>query len=172
MIMRGIMLMVSGVIFGLGLLACSRAQPTQDDYDAMLEGMYRKTVPLLRVEAVKEKGMHHFVILDTREPEEYAVSHLEGARPVGYESFDEAVVRDIPKDKPVLVYCSVGYRSERIGEKLQEMGFKEVYNLYGGIFDWKNTGNPVVDESGKPTDTVHTYNRRWSQWLFEGEKVY
>ena len=82
------------------------------------------------------------------------------------------MVEDLDKDKPVILYCSVGYRSEKIGERLQEMGFTEVYNLYGGIFDWKNKDNPVVNTHQNPTDSVHTYNKNWSKWLTKGVKVY
>ncbi|RMG61980.1 MAG: rhodanese-like domain-containing protein, partial [Bacteroidetes bacterium] len=90
----------------------------------------------------------------------------------GYEGFQPETVADIPRDQPVVVYCTVGYRSERIGEQLQALGFTQVYNLYGGIFAWKNQGFPVVDPEGKPTERVHTYNADWSQWLRQGEKVY
>ena len=91
---------------------------------------------------------------------------------VGYDHFQEYKLKDIPKDQPIVVYCSVGYRSERIGEKLQEMGFTQVYNLYGGIFDWKNRGMEVENMEGEPTEKVHTYNKKWGQWLLRGEKVY
>lgn len=111
------------------------------------------------------------ILLDSRSPEEYEVSHLPGAKYVGYDNFSSDAVEDLDRDITVVVYCSVGYRSEKIGEKLQEMGFKEVYNLYGGIFDWKNNKNPVLN-NGIETDSVHTYNRSWSKWLLEGVKVY
>ncbi|MEZ4825327.1 MAG: rhodanese-like domain-containing protein [Bacteroidia bacterium] len=153
-----------------GLLYCQ--QKTEPDFYRMLDEMYKKTVPLIHAGEVKQKGLSQFIILDTREPEEYNVSHIPGAKVAGYDHFDPAVVASVPKDQPVLVYCSVGYRSERIGEKLQSMGFSRVYNLYGGIFDWKNQGNTVVGPDQKPTEKVHTYNRQWSQWLFRGQKVF
>ena len=40
----------------------------------------------------------------------------------------------------IIVYCSIGVRSEDIGEKLKELGYTKILNLYGGIFDWKNKG--------------------------------
>jgi 3-mercaptopyruvate sulfurtransferase SseA len=70
------------------------------------------------------------------------------------------------------VYCSVGYRSERVGEKLQKLGYQNVYNIYGGIFEWKNEGMQVVNRQNQPTDSVHTYNKNWSKWLLKGVKVY
>ena len=161
-------------IVGLFLLQCQgySQNRTQAEFDAMLADLYKQTVPLIRSQEVQAKGPENYVLLDTREPEEYEVSHLEGALTAGYNQFDASVVKDLPKDKPIVVYCSVGYRSERIGEKLQKMGFKKVYNLYGGIFDWKNQGLEVVKDNATSTDSVHTYNRKWSQWLFKGKKVY
>jgi predicted sulfurtransferase len=72
----------------------------------------------------------------------------------------------------VVVYCSVGYRSERVGEHLLAMGFKDVKNLYGGIFEWVNNGQAIVDRNGKFTNQVHTYNKSWSKWLEKGIKIF
>ena len=72
----------------------------------------------------------------------------------------------------MVVYCTVGYRSERIGEKLQKMGFQDVHNLYGGITEWVNQGHKVVDPEGNETPKVHTYSKDWGKWLKEGEKVW
>ena len=148
------------------------AQRTQAEFDEMLEKMYEKTVPLIHVDQLDKDKLGEYVLLDTREEEEYMVSHIPGAKWVGYESLQKKKLKELDKDAPVIVYCSVGYRSERIGEKLQKMGFTNVQNLYGGIFDWKNKGNEVVNEKGRETDRIHTYNRDWSQWLFTGLKVF
>ncbi|HCQ29365.1 MAG TPA: rhodanese-like domain-containing protein, partial [Flavobacteriales bacterium] len=51
-------------------------------------------------------------------------------------------------------------------------GYKNVFNLYGGIFDWKNKGFRVVDNQGKETEKVHPYNEKWGVWLTKGEKAY
>lgn len=142
----------------------------QKAYDLMLKTVYKNTVPLIgRPELDSLKDVF---FLDTRERKEYQTSHISGARFVGYEGFSKKSVKDIPRDKNIVVYCSVGYRSERIGEKLLDMGFTSVNNLYGGIFQWKNEGNKVVDGQGNVTDTVHTYNRLWSVWLKNGIKRY
>ena len=93
---------------------------------------------------------------------------------MGFRDFDiDRVTRAIPsRDTPLVVYCSIGVRSEKIGEKLKEAGYKKVYNLYGGIFKWKNSGNPVVDSNGEPTEKVHAYSRYWGRFLTNAEKVY
>lgn len=145
---------------------------SQPDFDKKVRSLIDESVPLIYQKELRQKmETEEVVLLDSRSPEEYAVSHLPDARFVGYDGFSPASVDGLDRHKPVVVYCSVGYRSEKIGEKLQEMGFKEVYNLYGGIFDWKNNKNKVVN-NGVETDSVHTYNRSWSKWLKEGVKVY
>lgn len=142
----------------------------QKSYEEKLNSLYRYTVPLIRSDELKEN--RDVIILDTRSPKEYEVSHIAGAVMIDYDRFKSRDVEAINRDAEVIVYCSVGYRSERIGEKMQKMGFRNVKNLYGGIFDWKNQGNEVVRDEAVPTDSVHTYNKAWSRWLNNGIKVY
>jgi rhodanese-related sulfurtransferase len=136
----------------------------------LLSSTYDKDFPL--VYPNQKKLINKATVLDTREKNEYEVSHLKGAQWVGYESFDVNTVRDIPKDQPVVVYCSIGARSQEIGKKLKQEGFKNVYNLYGGIFHWVNEDNPVFQLDSLPTKKVHTYNKMWGVWLNKGEKVH
>ena len=76
--------------------------------------------------------------LDAREQEEYEVSHIPDALYIGFKDFSkEEVLKLIPnKEVSVVVYCSIGVRSEKIAKQLQLLGFKNVKNLYGGIFEW------------------------------------
>lgn len=141
---------------------------TQGTYEEKLESLYKGTVELVKVDSLPAGA----VLIDAREKEEFTVSHIPNAIFSGYKDFNTEALKDLSKSDPIVVYCSVGYRSERIGEKLQRMGFSNVYNLYGGIFEWKNTGNEVVDAEGLPTEKVHAYNKKWGQWLTCGEKVY
>ena len=138
-----------------------------------LEGMLRFDVPVLNVREARTAA-DSVVFLDTREPQEYAVSHLPGALLLGYDRPDYTVLDTLPKDTPLVLYCSVGYRSERMARTLRKRGFTDVRNLYGSIFEWVNAGYPVVDRAGYPTDRVHTYNKKWSRWVETGEveKVY
>lgn len=152
------------------LMACG-----QQSYDEKLQTLYENTVPLIQPQDLKGKLKNQkLVILDTRSAKEYSVSHLANARFIDYDRFDIAQVKDIPKDVEIVVYCSVGYRSEKIGEKLQDAGFQNVNNLYGGLFQWKNNDLEVVNQNGAVTDSVHTYNEDWGQWLQAGKgiKVY
>ena len=101
------------------------------------------------------------VLIDVRQDEEYAVSHLPNARHL---TTVEAIQQDIPTDATIVLYCSVGYRSARLAEKLQAVGYKNVMNLDGSIFEWYNQGHPVVADS-QPVQQVHPYNRAWGLLL-------
>ncbi|MBX2928937.1 MAG: rhodanese-like domain-containing protein [Saprospiraceae bacterium] len=125
-------------------------------------------VPTMDAAELKEK-LQNLRIFDAREREEYEVSHIPGAEYIGYKNFDIKSLANIPKDTPIVLYCSIGYRSEKIGEKLLAKGFTNVFNLYGSIFEWVNRGYPVVNFSGEEVKKVHTYNKEWSRWVDENQ---
>lgn len=146
------------------------SQIKSNDYKEMLDVMYKHTAPLISVDSLKQ--LKNVYLLDAREENEFEVSHLKNAKNVGYIWFDMRKVADIPKDANVVVYCSVGYRSEKISEKLIKNGFHKVHNLYGGIFEWVNEHNPVYKSNGVQTSEIHTYNKSWSKWVTNGTKTY
>ncbi|MDQ3291584.1 MAG: rhodanese-like domain-containing protein [Bacteroidota bacterium] len=146
----------------------------QKAFDKQLSLLYKKTVPFIRPTklASEIKENPNLILLDTRSPAEFAVSHLPKALFLNYDHFTLDQVKYIAPETPIVIYCSVGVRSENIGEKLLQAGYKNVRNLYGGIFAWKNEGHSVVNGENILTDSVHTYNRYWAIWLKKGIKVY
>ena len=112
------------------------------------------------------------IFLDARAKNEYNVSHIKNAKWIGYDTFDMKQLKGIAQNKKIIIYCSVGYRSEKITKKLNKLGYKDVSNLYGGIFEWVNQGHKVYNNQGNATLKVHTYNKTWSKWLKRGVKVY
>lgn len=132
----------------------------------------KNSVTYIYVDELKEKK--DIILLDTREIEEYNVSHLEKAVFVGYSKFDaKSILVQYPnKDSEIVVYCSLGVRSENIGEKLHKLGYSNVKNLYGGIFEWKNKGYKVVNNNGEVTDEVHAFSKMWGKYLTNGIKIY
>lgn len=139
-------------------------------FKTLLKSKYDKDFPVVYPD--QEDILEKAIILDTREKEEFKVSHLRGARWVGYETFSLEQVKDIPKESPVVVYCSIGARSQKIGKKLQSDGYQQVYNLYGGIFHWINEENRVYKEDTLETLEIHAYNKIWGIWIKKGIKVY
>tara|TARA_Y100001933_G_C18722769_1_gene448180 strand:+ start:47 stop:541 length:495 start_codon:yes stop_codon:yes gene_type:complete len=148
---------------------------SQNSVEEVLDRYNSQSVPYISVEQLKAiQQKDSVILLDAREPEEFQVSRLKNATYVGYKDFSaEEIQQQFPdKDQPIVVYCSLGVRSEKIGEKLQQLGYKNIQNLYGGIFEWKNNNYPVFTSENKETNKVHAYSRRWSKWLKNAEKVY
>ncbi len=163
-------LIILGIIGTLCIMPLF-CQPIKNKaYELMLMRLVPKDAPTITVEELAQKD-GRVILLDAREKKEYDISHLKGARWVGYDDFDLSRVKDLDREAEIVVYCSVGYRSGMVAGKLQEAGFRHVENLFGGIFEWKNRGYPVYHD-GKESDSVHAYNRKWGIWLQKGKKVY
>ncbi|UJP64775.1 rhodanese-like domain-containing protein [Mongoliitalea daihaiensis] len=145
----------------------SHAQSTA--FKLLLDTFYDKEFPTISPKGVS--NLKNPLILDTREWNEFQTSHIKNAHYVGYNNFDISTIQEKDKSRPIIVYCSIGVRSQDIGKKLQEAGYVNVYNLYGGIFHWVNEENTVYKDD-QPTKKVHAYNRAWGIWLNKGEKVY
>tara|TARA_B110000046_G_scaffold28052_1_gene28826 strand:- start:136932 stop:137432 length:501 start_codon:yes stop_codon:yes gene_type:complete len=162
---------ITTILILMALFFSSNAQEVNSKaYDIMLQGLLSHSVKEVSVSEVKDKK--EVVFVDARERKEFDVSHIKDAIFVGYDSLDLSSMKKVDKTKEVIVYCSVGYRSEKVSEKLESMGFKNVSNLYGGIFEWKNQNQPVVTLKIEPTEKVHAYNKLWGIWLNKGKRVY
>jgi rhodanese-related sulfurtransferase len=147
------------------------AQVSSNKYDFMLRKLLERNVPEISVPQLAQITAP-ITLLDAREPKETKISGIAGAIPVGYDHFDAKSLENVDKSAPIVVYCSVGYRSEKITQRLIALGYTDVRNLYGGIFEWVNQGNQIVDQQGKKTEQVHAYSRTWGVWLRKGKKVY
>ncbi len=83
------------------------------------------------------------LILDIRTPEERAQGTIADSTLVSI--WDIAYNRErFPTDKPLLLFCATGGRSFMAGQLLARRGYREIYNLSGGIVDWHRQGLPVV----------------------------
>lgn len=163
--------MVIRIVIILCIISCqSFGQINNGAYNLLLKTLLSHSVT--EVSVMEVKAMKEIVLLDARELKEFKVSHLPGAQFVGFDTFEKESLKSISKNKKIVIYCSMGYRSEKIAEKIKAEGFTDVSNLYGGIFEWVNQGNPVVDSTNQPTDRVHAYTKTWGIWLTQGEKIY
>lgn len=98
-----------------------------DDFEKMLQG--DKSVQLV----------------DVRTAGEYRDGHIEAALNRDYYADDFAAqLSKLDKNKPVMVYCAAGSRSSSAAEQLKKMGFKNVYDLDGGMTAWRESGKKVV----------------------------
>ena len=82
-------------------------------------------------------------LIDVREPHEWEICRLEGARLAPLSSFTEAL-RTIDSARDVVIYCKVGARSAKAVKQLQAAGFKRVWNLAGGINRWSQDVDPTI----------------------------
>jgi rhodanese-related sulfurtransferase len=84
-------------------------------------------------------------VLDVRTADEYKEGHLAGAIMIDFYKDDfKANLAKLDKNKPVFVYCAAGGRSGSAREVMEEMGFKQVYDLKGGMNAWRKAGKPVT----------------------------
>ena len=104
------------------------------------------------------------VVIDTRAAEEFAISHLAGATNAATLQDAERVLKVRAKNTPIVVYCSVGYRSSELAVKLTKMGYTNVQNLEGSIFQWANEGRTVY-KGDVVASKVHPYNAWWGGLL-------
>lgn len=87
-------------------------------------------------------------LIDVRTPGEFQNGHLKNAMNIDWKADDFAdKAATLDKDKPVFVYCMSGPRSSAAAEKLQEMGFKNVYEMQGGMMKWRNANLPEIKSS-------------------------
>jgi rhodanese-related sulfurtransferase len=109
------------------------------------------------------------LLLDVRAADEFAVSHLPAAIHVPADQvldFAERELTLLNRSHPIVAYCSVGVRSATAAQDLQLVGFTNVKNLRGSIFQWANEGRPMQGGT-----QVHPYNRRWGWLLRENSRA-
>jgi len=82
-------------------------------------------------------------LIDVREPHEWEIARIEGARLIPLSGFTDALPT-IDSAREIVVYCKVGARSARAVRQLRAAGFKRVKNLAGGIERWSEEVDPTI----------------------------
>ncbi|MDA8429568.1 MAG: rhodanese-like domain-containing protein [Geobacteraceae bacterium] len=101
-----------------------------------------KDISPREAKALLDKNKHVF-LLDVRTPQESSQARLPGAVLIPINEFERRI-REVPKNKTILVYCAVGSRSKPVAEYLSQSGYKDVYNMTGGIVGWYRNGYKIV----------------------------
>jgi len=103
-------------------------------------------------------------LVDVRTPEEYVKGHVKGAKNINWNGKDfETEINTLDKNTPVFVYCLGGGRSAAAAAKMKELGFKEIYDMQGGMMAWNNSGKPVVNTNAiaeNPGMSLEEYNKQ------------
>jgi glyoxylase-like metal-dependent hydrolase (beta-lactamase superfamily II)/rhodanese-related sulfurtransferase len=106
--------------------------------------MLTSSAPVSEVEAATLEGQAaNALLLDVREPEEYAHGHIPGA--VNIPQAELATrLQELPRDRAVLITCQAGYRSRRAAQFLMQTGFERVTSVRGGTEAWQAAGKPLA----------------------------
>ncbi len=152
------------ILMTLSIVSCGQKK----DFNSYINTYYNFSVDTISVQGLKNI-QDRVKIIDSRSNIEYSTSKIHGALFLDYENPN---FKNLPLNKAdtIVVYCTIGYRSEKIAEKLKKEGFLNVYNLYGGIIQWVNKNNPVYAPTGASTPFVHTYDKDWAKWLTNPNK--
>lgn len=178
---------LTGFTIGAGIaLAMISAPPAQAQWP------FSAPIPLAQIEenvAARHDSIAHvapedfaamqdageaFILLDVREKSEFDVSHIAGAIQVdpGAKASDvRALLTGTDADTPVVVYCSVGRRSSRLGSRVVDgLDGRKVSNLRGGVFAWHNEARPLENATGT-TNAIHPYNTKWGELIERSDSI-
>ncbi len=89
------------------------------------------------------EGERDLIVLDVRQPQEWADGHIKGARHITGAELPQRL-SEVPRDVPVAVICGSGYRSSVSSSLLARSGYKNIFNVLGGMSAWKRAGLPVT----------------------------
>lgn len=127
----------------MGLASCGNSQDNKSNSESQGSKTIAKNVNTTQFqELIKSKK--EIIILDVRTPQEVASGAIEDNVALDFYAPDfQNQLSKLDKDTPILIYCAVGGRSGNAMQAMKKMGFKEVYNLSGGIRAWISEGRPV-----------------------------
>ena len=83
------------------------------------------------------------LLVDVREPWEYAICHIDGSRLIPLQTLPTRL-SDLPKDRDLVLVCRSGHRSQTAAEWLARNGFPRVHNLSGGVRAWSSDVDPTM----------------------------
>ena len=146
------------LLFGLTVLAHHRGP-----FTIFNNKIHR--IPVKKAVALADE--QHTVFVDARSKEEFQISHIRGAIP-----YDEIDSKNISADTPIIVYCTVGVRSNRAAKDLSNQGFQNVFDIKGGIIQWANEDQNVYDAMKRSTKEIHVYHKLFAPLLRNGNAIF
>ena len=119
---------------------------------ASLRDLFAK--PYQQIHAAEAKGCigEGAILLDVREPHEWAAGHAQGSRHIPLEQLGQRQ-RELPAGRPIITVCRSGGRSARAAALLAGHG-RQVVNLRGGMRDWVASDLPVGAKCGRPGSVI------------------
>lgn len=151
------------VLFPLSLRS---AQPRDFEQIKELIAVKFSSIPHIKTHELAERmdnlNRDSPMIFDVRSEEEYAVSHLHGA--VRVDSKDILSFVGTEKNRPMVFYCAVGYRSSAVVLRLKKLGFTRVFNLEGSIFQWGKEQRKLF-RGDQQVQEIHPYGKKWEKLM-------
>ena len=127
--------LIALLFFNISLAGCKTQESKPASITNVTAGQVYKMLSLSK----------DYFILDVRSKEEFDSGHIEGAYLLPVSELENRLA-ELPQDKPIIVYCRSGSRSTSAANILLEKGFKEIFNMTGGITEWQSKGFPTVVE--------------------------
>lgn len=153
----------TALLLGPALLSCDPGddEKRREEIDGMYEDYKKRSFPeVIDVEprlAMDLARRSEVLFVDVRTPEEQRVSTLPGAVTEG--QFLGSLEQY--RDRIIIGYCTISYRSGEFARKLKSEKGITMYNLRGGMLAWVHAGGEVVDPKGG-TKRIHVYGRKWN----------
>ncbi len=122
------------------------------------------------IDDYRERREPKMSILDVRAEPEFELSHLPGALSAPMGSDFTKVLSGVDKGDLVMVYCSVGWRSSIAAQQLRSLGYVNVVNLEGSIFEWANRELPLEGREGA-NGMVHPFDADWGKLVDEPHRA-
>ena len=91
----------------------------------------------------KMKNATNAILIDVRTDSEISDGIISGAKVITYDDSFTNKIGGLPKDAPIFVYCTKAKRSEKAATILRKEGFKNVYQLSGGLDAWREAKMPI-----------------------------
>ncbi len=111
-------------------------------------------------------------LVDVRTPAEFTKGHIKNARNIDVNANDfNQKISTLDKTKPVYLYCLSGSRSSYAMKTMSSMGFKEVYNLTGGMMSWRAANLPETNENTAVTKATAGMSRADYDALLKTKKL-
>jgi rhodanese-related sulfurtransferase len=145
-------------------LGCQRHAPDWPALELEIRERF-PTVSQLDLDTYEREHAERALLVDVRSDAEFAVSHIAGAVHAQTPEAVAAALQASEKSELVL-YCSVGWRSSAMAERVAGLVDVPVHNLEGSIFAWANSGRPVVRD-GEVVREVHPFDEEWGRLLDE-----
>ena len=108
--------------------------------------VFKSISPIEAKSMIETRG--DLLLIDVRSPGEFNQGALPGSTLIPFWDFTKGRYT-LPKDKPILLVCAVGGRSLAVGQLLNAKGFREVYNLKGGLEAWVDQRVPLPSRNGR-----------------------